>query len=214
MTPTQSLPGMSAVRRGLDVDDGGAQMRVQLSLTTDISLAPAELWPLLSTSAGLAPWYGTVTGDLREGGSFQAPGGVTGRILEVEAPHKLVLTWDRGGAAEPLLISVDPEDDGTSQLRLRHTVTMERAEFERIGPGPVAVGWEITLWSLAAATGSWSGTCPDPIAPPTAQWLCGPEGLDHVRAWSVRWAAQALAAGVDEATARRGEHATADAYGA
>lgn len=214
MTPTQSLPRMNAVRRGLELDDCGAQMRVRLSLTTNISLAPAELWPLLSTAEGLARWYGTITGDLREGGRFQAPGGVDGRILEVEAPHKLSLTWGSGDAAEPLLISVDPEDDGTSQLRVLHTFAMEREEFEQIGPGPAAVGWELALWSLAAVTGSWDGNGPVGLDLPSAQWLSGPQGLDHVRAWSVRWAAQALAAGVDEATARRGERATADAYGA
>src|SRR5690625_769583 len=79
-------------------------------------------------------------------------------------------------------------------------------------PGLVAIGWELALVRLAAATGGWRAACLRDVPVPTAQWLAGREGGEHLRAWAVRWAAQAMAVGVDEHTARRGERETVAAY--
>ncbi|MFC7374011.1 SRPBCC domain-containing protein [Brachybacterium sp. GCM10030267] len=218
MTVTESLPVIDAVRRELEIDEqlheGRALVRTVLTLTTNITRAPAQLWPLLTRPDQLARWFGPVAGDLREGGRFEAPEGAVGRILHVEAPHKISLTWDRGGAEDPLLIRLDPEDDGTTELRVRHTTLIERDEFDRVGPGLAAVDWEIALLALAALTDGWRASCLLDVPTPTPAWLDSAEGAEHVRAWSVRWAAEAIAAGVDETTARRGEAATASAYGA
>ncbi|HEX7350689.1 SRPBCC domain-containing protein [Brachybacterium sp.] len=229
MTVTESLPVVDAVRRALEIDElengeleidelgidgstpgGHRRVRAVLTLTTNIALAPARLWPLLTRPAELARWLGPVSGDLHEGGRFEAPGGVSGRVLQIAEPHRLSLTWQPGadGAEEPLLLRLDPEDDGTTQLRLRHTVRRGSEEFARQGPGSVAVGWEIALLALAAHTDGWRGTCLVPAPAPTPDWLHGPQGADYLRAWSVRWAAEAIAAGVDEQVARAGERET------
>ncbi|WP_193104782.1 SRPBCC domain-containing protein [Brachybacterium sp. FME24] len=217
MAVTESLPVVDAVRRELEIDEqfheGRTQVRAVLTLTTNITRSPAQLWPLLTRPAQLAGWFGPVSGDLREGGLFEAPQGASGRVLQVEAPHKIALTWDRHGRADPLLIRLDPEDDGTTELRLRHTTLIEREEFDRAGPGLGAIDWEIALLALAAATDGWRASCLRDVPVPTSGWLATQEGAQHVRAWSVRWAAQAVAAGVDEATARQGEKATTSILG-
>lgn len=209
MTVTESLPVVDAVRRGLEIDEqvheGHRQVRAVLALTTNIARSPAQLWPLLTRPVELALWFGQVTGGLYEGGRFQAPGGVEGRVLQVEEPHRLELTWRQGAGEDPLLLRLDPEDDGTTLLGLRHTTLLDAAEFERSGPAPAALGWEIALLALAAHTDGWRDTCLLPAPTPTAGWLRGPQGAHYVRAWSVRWAAAALAAGVEERIVRRGE---------
>lgn len=214
MTPTQPPPAIDAVRRSLDLTPEDGAVRTVLTLTTPYDPAPAQLWPLLTRPEALAAWYGPVSGDLREGGRFQAPGGAGGTIEEVEAPHRLELGWEYGGVTTPLSLRLDPEDDGTTSLRLRHTLLIDDATFARFGPGAMAVGWEIALLGLAAATDGWRTTCLGSVPAPSPSWLAGEEGAAYVRAWSVRWAAAAVAAGVDEETARRGEQETAAAYGA
>src|SRR5699024_2179114 len=82
---------------------------------------------------------------------------------------------------------------------------LDAEEFARTGPGSLALGWELALLALAAHTDGWHATCLVPVPSPGPDWLHGPEGGTYVRAWAVRWAAEAVAAGVDEATARQGE---------
>ncbi len=213
MTVTESLPVVDAVRRSLEIDDrideqapgGAGRVRVVLTLTTNIARAPARLWPLLTTPRGLAQWFGPVDGELREGGRFEASDGAGGRILQVQEPHRLGLTWRRGTEEDPLLLRLDPEDDGTTLLVLRHTALLDAEEFARTGPGALALGWELALLALAAHTDGWHATCLVPVPSPGPDWLHGPEGGRYVRAWAVRWAAEAIAAGVDETIARQGE---------
>ncbi|MGP9537726.1 SRPBCC domain-containing protein [Brachybacterium sp. AOP43-C2-M15] len=213
MTVTESLPVVDAVRRELEIDEqiheGRRRVRAVLTLTTNITRSPAQLWPLLTAPRELERWFGPVTGELREGGRFEAPRGARGSVHELDEPHRISLTWEQGGGEDPLLISLDPEDDGTTLLRLQHTALLDAEEFERTGPGALAVGWEIALLALAALTDGWRASCLDEVPDPTSAWLRSPEGTAYVRAWSVRWAAEAIAAGVDEEVARRGEAWTA-----
>ena len=214
MTVTESLSVVGAVRRELVVDErtsheGHPLVRAVLTLTTNLDLAPAQLWPLLTRPGELTRWFGPVTGELHEGGRFEAPGGVHGRIIEVEEPHRLTLSWALAGGEDPLLIRLDPEDDGTTLLRVRHTALVDVDEFERTGPGAIAIGWELALLALAAETDGWRSSCLGAVPAPTRDWQRGPQAAAYLRAWSVRWAAEAIAAGVDEGIARRGEAATA-----
>lgn len=216
MAVTQSPTVVDAVRRELEIeeqaDDGRTVVRTTATLTTNIARAPAQLWPLLTDPEHLAGWFGPVTGELREGGRFAAPHGAHGSVFQVEPPHLISLTWEQDGAVDPLLIRLDPEDDGTTSLRLRHTTLSEPERFDRIGPGLRALDWEIALLRLAAVTDGWRTSCLTDVPTPTPEWLAGPEGRELLRAWSVRWAAEAVAAGVDEDTARQGERATTSAY--
>lgn len=208
MTRTQPLPAVDAVRRCLEIDDLGDHVRTTIILSTILDTAPAQLWPLLTAPDRLRTWYGPVAGDFSEHGTLRTATGADVQVLEVEAPHKLSLAWRSGGSDDPVLIRLDPEDDGSCELRLRHATLMPRSDFDRCGPGIVAIGWEVALLALAAATDAWRAGCLIAAPAPTAHWLAGPEGRAHVRAWAVRWAAEAVAAGVDERVARAGEAET------
>lgn len=217
MAVTESLAVVDAVRRELEIDeqihDGRTLVRTTATLTTNIDRSPAQLWPLLTRPDQLAQWFGQICGDLREGGRFEAPRGARGRLLQVEAPHKISLTWEDGGSEDPLSIRLDPEDDGTTLLRLRHTRLIPQEEFDLVGPGLGAVDWEIALIALAAVTDGWRTSCLHDVPRPSSAWLASAEGAAYIRAWSVRWAAEAIAAGLDESAARRAEIETNAAYG-
>jgi uncharacterized protein YndB with AHSA1/START domain len=193
---------------------GGRPLRARTSLMTQLALAPADLWPMITDPDQLARWYGPIEGDLREGGRFTAAGGTGGRIETVEAPHLLGLAWGPDDAAGPLVLRLDPTDDGTTELVLEHTVELDPQVFEQFGPGAWALGWDIALLGLAGFSSGWSQDPALAVPTPTPIWLASPEGAEYVRAWSIRWAAASVAAGTDEETARRGEAQTSAAYGA
>ncbi|EYT50670.1 SRPBCC domain-containing protein [Brachybacterium muris] len=212
MTVTESLPYVEAVRRRLEIEEHGVHVRTALTLTTNLSLAPAQLWPLLVDRAELAQWYGQLSGALVEGGRYRLADGAHGQVLELVEPHKVSLTCEKDGSADPVQVRLDPEDDGTTSLRLTCTTLIERERFDRYGPGAAAIHWEIALMALAAHADGWRACVTVPVPAPTREWLESAEGIAHLQAWSVRWAAEAIAAGVDESSARRGELATAQAF--
>ena len=219
MTTTRSRSVTDAVRRALEIDDLGQQRRVRLTLTTPLDLAPARLWPLLSTPEGLATWFGPVQGDLSEGGRFRAPAAagsllaatgtdpVEGSVLAVEAPHRLVMSWERGGPVDPVTFRLGPEDDGPAALVPTHTPDRVRAELEESGPGVWALPWELALLAFAAVTDGWRSTCLARPEAPDAPWLARAAGHETLEGWAVRWAAEGLAAGLDEQQVRRAESA-------
>src|SRR5699024_3166164 len=81
---------------------------------------------------------------------------------------------------DPLLVQLDPEDDGTTRLVLRHTALLDAEEFARTGPGSLALGWELALLALAAHTDGWHASCLVPVPSPGPDWLHGPEGGTYV----------------------------------
>lgn len=216
MTVADPLPAIDAVRRELEIDEqileGTRRVRAILTLTTSLDPAPAQLWPLLTRPGELAEWFGPVAGDLHEGGAFIAPRGAHGRVLVSQEPHRLSLTWADGGDEGTLALRLDPEDDGSTLLVLRHSALLDAEEFERTGPGVIALRWEVALLALAARTSGWDSSCLLEAPVPSPDWLRSPEGRAHLRSWSVRWAAAAVAAGVGERVARRGEDGAVEAF--
>lgn len=212
VAPLRTPDAVDAVRRGVELEPIEGGVRVRTTLTTTLGEQPARLWPLLTRAPHLARWYGPVTGRLVEGGEFTTIAGASGRILEVEAPHRLDLTWEYADRVDDLQIALDPQDDGMSEFRLVHTGDVPEAVFAEYGPGAMAIGWDIAVLGLAAHTHGWEGLRLEVPAPGPA-WLMSPEGAAWVRAWSIRWAAASVAAGTDDEQARRAEIATTRAYG-
>lgn len=211
--PSPVPPAVEAVRRSVEIEDHGDTTRVITTLTTPLGEPPARLWPLLTSAPELLQWYGPVGGQLRPGGTFHTTGGAHGHILEADAPHRLRLTWEYGSNVDDLEIRLDPEDDGTTELRLVHDARIDTEVFTRFGPGATALGWDIALLGLASHTDGWHELCLE-VPAPSPTWLTGPDGARHVRAWAIRWAAAAIAAGTEESQARAQESATMQAYGA
>lgn len=212
VAPLATPDGVDAVRRGVELERVDGAVRVETTLTTTLGDQPARIWPLLTRGPRLARWYGPVTGHLVEGGDFSTIAGAHGRILEVEAPHRLHLTWEYAENVDDLQLALDPQDDGMSEFRLVHRGNVPAEIFAEYGPGAMAIGWDIAVLGLAAYTHGWDGLRLE-IPTPGPIWLASPEGAAWVRAWSIRWAAASVAAGTDDEEARRAEIATTRAYG-
>jgi len=57
-----------------------------------------EMWTACTDAQQLRKWFGSVSGDLREGGTVKmdvgAPCSIGSKILLCEPPHHLLVTWE------------------------------------------------------------------------------------------------------------------------
>lgn len=135
------LPELEAIRR--DVRPGGGTVVVSLTRTYDAE--PTDVWEALTTPDRLARWFSSVTGDLREGGTFQIQGNAGGEIRRCDPPSRLSLTFGGPDSIVDLLLT---PDGGRTTLVLEHAVPLAMAGSGAgaLYPGP---GWDGAFLGLA-----------------------------------------------------------------
>lgn len=204
MTPS-STAQLTAVTRTVTPAKNGNT--VGLSQTFEAS--PEQLWEALTTAERLARWFGTARGDVVPGGRYELPEMETsGRLVEVEPPHRLLLTWEFGKSSSDLeLLITAAEEGGGSTLTLRHTVPAD-AHWATFGPGATGCGWDAALYALAQH-----------LADPGADLMRrlgsfagSPEGAEFTRATAEAWYEAHVAGGADRKPARKASVRTAAAY--
>ncbi len=161
----------SAAQAVCDVSEG------LVLATVEIAAAPERVFRALSEAQDIVAWWGSDdtyrttkhTADLRVGGKWRSEGQgkdghsffVEGEFLEIDAPRKLVLTWQAawdGGNITTITYRLEAIDGGT-RLTVRHAGFDGRADSCR----GHTEGWERVLgWLSAFATG----------APALAAFLC------------------------------------------
>ena len=105
----------------------------------------ADVWQAITDPDRVRRWFLPLTGDLREGGSFQLEGHAGGDIMTCEPPRHLLVTF--GG--ESSIVDVVLAGDGDQTLlKLTHTVPIELAGS---GAGALYVGpgWDGALLGIA-----------------------------------------------------------------
>jgi uncharacterized protein YndB with AHSA1/START domain len=119
----------------------------------------ADVWDALTNPDRVKRWFLPVSGDLREGGTFQTEGNAGGDILRCDPPRLLRISWGGPTSIVELRLS---EGDGDTTVELAHSVPLEIAGS---GAGALFVGpgWDITLLGLAAhfrneVLDGWEGT--------------------------------------------------------
>jgi uncharacterized protein YndB with AHSA1/START domain len=139
-----------------------ADVSAGIILATVTIAAPAErIFRALTDPAELPKWWGaddmyrttTHSADLRPGGAWRSEGKgadgtpffVEGEYLEVDPPHRLVMTWKApwdGGKLTTVTYTLEPIEEGT-KLTLRHEGFAGRADSCRShGNGwPRVFGW-------------------------------------------------------------------------
>ncbi|SNT55917.1 Activator of Hsp90 ATPase homolog 1-like protein [Asanoa hainanensis] len=138
---------LKAIHREVGVgpaEGGGEEVSVVLRRTY---AAPVEdVWDALTTPDRIARWFYPLTGDLREGGTFQLEGNAGGEIRRCEPPHRLTVTFGGPTSVVNLTLSAGTADD--TELELTHTVPIEMAGS---GAGALFVGpgWDGALLGLA-----------------------------------------------------------------
>jgi uncharacterized protein YndB with AHSA1/START domain len=128
--------------------------------------APIEdVWEACTDPNRMNRWFLQVTGDLREGGSYQLEGNASGEILRCEPPRLLAVTWVYPGhPASEVELRLSPGAGGDTVLELEHAIPVDDFPAEARGVGP---GWEPALFALELYL---RGELPDALA---SEWRAG-----------------------------------------
>jgi len=105
----------------------------------------ADVWQAITDPDRIRRWFLPLTGDLREGGTFQLENHAGGDIMTCEPPRHLVVTF--GGESSIVDVVLAGEGDQTL-LKLTHSVPIELAGS---GAGALYVGpgWDGALLGIA-----------------------------------------------------------------
>lgn len=150
----------------------------------------ADLWDALTRPERIKRWFAPVSGDLRQGGSYQVEGNASGSITEC-APHQhIALTWEFGGGISWVELRLTPEGEGT-RLELTHTAHID-PHWDKFGPGAVGVGWDLSFMGLARHIAEPSTAV---AAEAVEGWYATDEYKGLVRTTSDDWGRAAIGAG-------------------
>jgi uncharacterized protein YndB with AHSA1/START domain len=113
----------------------GSDETVGVLLRRTYDAAAADVWDAVTDPDRLRRWFLPVSGDLREGGSFQVEGNASGDVLTCAPPKLLRLTW----GAETSIVELRLTEDGDERttVELEHTVPKAMAGS---GAGALYVG--------------------------------------------------------------------------
>ena len=75
-------------RRGV-----GDDALIAVSLRREYEAEVEDVWQAVTDPQRLARWFAPVSGDLREGGTFQVEGNAGGEIRRCVPPSALTVTW-------------------------------------------------------------------------------------------------------------------------
>ena len=200
----QRLGAVSREVRNLEYE-GRAAVAVVATRTyaTDID----DVWDALTNAERIPRWFSPVTGDLRLGGRYQVQGNASGQITACEPPRSFALTWEYGGKVSWLRVSLSTVEAGTL-LELEHINPLPDDHWDKFGAGATGVGWDLALLGL----GEYLESGASKAAENATAWMASEEGKRFMRASSDDWCRAAIAAGLDEATARAAAARTTAAY--
>jgi uncharacterized protein YndB with AHSA1/START domain len=131
--------------------------------------APIEdVWEACTEPDRINRWFLRVTGDLREGGTFDLDGNAHGEILRCQPPRRLTLSWIYGDRpADEVELRLASTADGRTVLEIEHaSVSDVVLNDPEAGLWGVGIGWEVPL--VYALTPYLAGELPDA---PAAEWF-------------------------------------------
>jgi len=165
--------------------------------------SPGEIWQACTDPARLAQWFLPVTGDLRQGGTYQLEGNAGGRILVCDPPRVLRISWLFGsGPGSVLEVRLTPLNSGTI-LELEHSELTDDQHWSQFGPGAVGVGWDLTLFGLALHVFG--------VANPEG-WASSAEAREFMTQSAKAWGAAHVQSGEEPARAVAAAQRTQAAY--
>lgn len=196
---------IGAIYRELDRrDQDGKPARVMLATRTfdsDID----DVWNALTDAERIPRWFMPVSGELREGGSYQLEGNAGGDITRCDPPRLLALTWCMHGSVSWVTVRLEAKGELTV-LQLEHVAHVDDELWDQFGPGAVGVGWDLALLGLALHL---QGDAASIEAARRPEWPASAEGRAYILGSSAGWTEASIAAGTDPAAARAaGERAT------
>ena len=151
---------IGAVNREVSDRDHEGKVRRVVSASRTFATSPDDLWEAITKPERLARWFGSVSGDLRLGGSFQIKDNAKGEVTACKPPEMLAVTWRMYGDESWVQAHLSPESGGTV-LKVEHILS--RRLFDRLywsWYAPVRPAW-------VGSCGSWGSTSTSgPALPP------------------------------------------------
>lgn len=207
---------IGAVTRSLRTDDVDGEPHHVQTLGREFRSELADVWEAITTPERIARWFLPITGELRQGGSYQLQGNASGTIEECRPPTEggdtalLRLTW--GGPTSVVTVRLTAAGEDRTDLELEHSARaadIPDQMWEQFGPYGTGIGWDGALLGLTLHLES-----PDTAMTPEEgqQWMASEEGKSFNRASAEAWTTADIAAGTDPETARRRATATAQFY--
>jgi uncharacterized protein YndB with AHSA1/START domain len=185
----------------------GADVRV-VTLERTFPADLEDVWDACTRAERIARWFAPVSGDLRLEGRYQVEGNAGGTVTSCAPPRRFEATWEFAGDVSRIEVSLSPEQDGGTRLRLEHTGPGSDEHWGQFGPGAVGVGWDLALVGLALhlRSGGAAG------AEEGATWMASEEGRTFMALSSSAWGDADAAGGADEAQARAAAERTRQAF--
>ena len=163
---------------------------VTVTLQRSYPAEATDVWQAITDPDRVRRWFTPLTGELREGGSFQLQNHAGGDILACQPPRHLVVTF--GGESSIVDVVLSGSGDETL-LELTHSVPVELAGGVA-GALYVGPGWDGALLSIALhLAGEFTG---DPAAAANS-----PEVQDFNVSSIKEWVSAMEAAGTADAEA-------------
>lgn len=160
-----------------------------------------DLWDALTNAERIPRWFLPISGELRLGGRYKFEGQAGGEITTCEPPRRLAVTWEAMGSVSWVTVTLADDGAGGTRLELEHVAIVEGEFWDRFGPGAVGVGWDLALVGLALYLATGVGQEFDRAA--AAAWPASEDGKEFIRRSSADWCRASIAAGTDEAAARK-----------
>ena len=190
---------ISAVQRQLGTRVLEAGVARVLTMSQSYATTPDDLWNACTNADRIKRWFLPVSGDLAVGGRYQIEGNAGGTIERCDRPKSFAATWEFGGEISWIEVSLSPEADGTTRLRLEHIAHVDDTRWAEFGPGAVGIGWDGAFMGLANHL-SQGGETVDPQE--AAAWMASEDGKLFMTLSSDRWREASVAAGTDAEAAK------------
>ncbi|WP_028650034.1 SRPBCC domain-containing protein [Nocardiopsis sp. CNT312] len=196
----------AAIERTVSVRATGSGEETTVVVSRVYGTTAEDLWEACTSAERIPRWFMPVSGDLREGGTYQLEGNAGGRVLDCDPPRSFRASWEYGGEYSEITVSVTPVSEASARFELRHEAPMSE-HWERYGPGATGIGWEMGLLGLTLHLGSGAD---QPVE--ATEWARSEEALRFMAASARLWGEAHGAAGADTATAKAAADRTLAAY--
>jgi uncharacterized protein YndB with AHSA1/START domain len=191
---------IAAVDRKVTERAHEGKARLVVSASRAIATPPDDLWQAITQPERLARWFGSVSGNLRLGGSFQIKDNARGVVTACNPPETLAVTWKMYGDEGWVQAHLSSSNDAT-RLQVEHILS--RRFFDRLywswyGAGATGVGWELWLLGLDQYVSSGTATTDG-----LERWRVTDEGKHYLKRATDAWGRAEIAHGEREATAMK-----------
>ena len=207
---------IAAVTRGLETKEVDGVLSYVQTLSQTYPAPIDDLWDAVTSAERIPRWFQPISGDLREGGTFQVEGNAGGEIRRCAPPSGgsagYTVTWGMG--AEPAIVHVRlTEVDATStRFELENVAAVDSLPdgvWEQFGPSATGMGWDSGMLGLALHfSGGEAGISPEEAA----AWSVSDEGKAFMRGSADAWAAAHEADGATPAVAKAAADTTYGMY--